>query len=71
MKSHFLYTTLTFCPECGYRVTSKDDKYLFGVGVCSRCVVWDKTPDKRYQSAWNDTGEKLWEQRLAKRRSIV
>ena len=43
-----------YCPKCRDTLYPGDIKYLNAVGVCSGCVTWDKTPDKRYAKAWND-----------------
>jgi hypothetical protein len=42
------------CPKCGSRLYSDDERYMKHSGVCSGCVSWDKTPDKRFQKAYDE-----------------
>ena len=43
-----------YCPHCRDTLYPADVKYLEAIGVCSGCVTWDRTPDKRFAKAWND-----------------
>lgn len=40
-----------YCPKCGSRLYPGDTESMEIVGVCSSCVCYDRTPDKRLQKA--------------------
>jgi hypothetical protein len=42
------------CPKCGSRLYHDDERYMKHAGVCGGCVSWDKTPNKRYQKAYDE-----------------
>ena len=41
-----------YCPKCGSRLYPDDEKYIRYAGVCSYCVSYDGTTDKRYKTAY-------------------
>ena len=46
-----------YCPKCGSRLYPGDEDYINKTGVCSHCVTYDKTPDKRFQQAFADASK--------------
>lgn len=55
-----------YCPKCASRLMPGDDESMTYAGVCSSCVTWDRTPGKRYQTAFNE-GKRAAEQQNHKR----
>ena len=47
-----------YCPKCGSRLYPDDEKPIRLIGVCNGCVCWDSTPDKRYQTAYQEAVKK-------------
>jgi hypothetical protein len=45
---------MTYCPKCKSRIFPGDEEYLNVAGVCSYCVTYDRTPDKRFFKAWEN-----------------
>jgi DNA-directed RNA polymerase subunit M/transcription elongation factor TFIIS len=45
---------MCYCPKCKSRLYPDDEKYMKAVGVCSYCVTWDNTPDKRIQKKYQE-----------------
>jgi DNA-directed RNA polymerase subunit M/transcription elongation factor TFIIS len=43
-----------YCPKCGSKLYPADEKYMAVAGVCSSCVTYDDTPDKRFKSKFYD-----------------
>jgi hypothetical protein len=43
---------MNYCPRCGSRLFQSDDEYMQLAGVCSYCVTWDSTPDKRFKNKY-------------------
>jgi DNA-directed RNA polymerase subunit M/transcription elongation factor TFIIS len=41
-----------YCPKCKSLLYPDDEKYMRYAGVCSSCVTYDNTPDKRYKAAY-------------------
>jgi hypothetical protein len=44
---------MSYCPRCRSRLFPDDAKYISKAGVCSYCVTYDNTPDKRFQRAFH------------------
>ncbi len=43
---------LIYCPKCGSRLFECDTEYILVTGVCSYCVCYDTTSDRRYRKKW-------------------
>ena len=43
-----------YCPKCGSKMYSGDQEYLDATGVCSYCVTYDSTTDKRFQKKYDE-----------------
>lgn len=41
-----------YCPKCKSLLCPDDQEYIKATGVCSYCVTWDATPDKRFMKLW-------------------
>jgi hypothetical protein len=41
-----------YCPKCASRLYSGDAEYMDKTGVCSNCVTYDKTLDKRFYNKY-------------------
>jgi len=41
-----------YCPKCKSRLYSGDDEYMDKAGVCSSCVTYDNTSDKRFYNKY-------------------
>jgi len=41
-----------YCKKCKSRLYSGDDEYVDKTGVCSSCVTYDNTPDKRFYNKY-------------------
>ena len=39
-----------YCPKCGSKLFPGDSQYMEKTGVCSYCVTYDNTPDKRFRN---------------------
>ena len=50
-----------YCPKCKSRLYEGDTQYMEIVGVCSSCVCYDRTPDKRLQKAFDEGKAKIAE----------
>ncbi len=50
-----------FCPKCKSRLYSGDGSYIKFAGVCSYCVCYDNTPDKRFQKKYEEGLKKTTE----------
>lgn len=48
-----------YCPKCKSRLFPADDDYMEKAGVCSACVTWDKTPDRRFKQKYEDALNKM------------
>lgn len=48
-----------YCPKCRSRLYEGDMECMEIVGVCSSCVCYDRTPDKRLQKALDDGKAKI------------
>lgn len=57
---------MAYCPKCKSLLYPQDEQYMSAVGVCSYCVTYDNTPDKRYQAAYAVAVAK--EKRIERRR---
>jgi DNA-directed RNA polymerase subunit M/transcription elongation factor TFIIS len=51
-----------YCPKCGSRLYPDDEKAMRLIGVCSGCVCYDRSPDRRYQTAYDAAVKKEAEQ---------
>jgi len=43
---------MSYCPKCKSLLYPIDIEYIENAGVCSYCVTWDNTPDKRFKKAY-------------------
>lgn len=41
-----------YCPKCKSKLCPDDKKYMEVAKVCSYCVTFDNTPDKRFRKLW-------------------
>ncbi len=46
------------CPKCGSRLYDSDIACMKVARVCSTCVSFDETPDRRYQKAIEEAKKK-------------
>lgn len=53
MDEHIMY-----CPKCKSRLYPNDRAYIGITGVCSYCVTYDNTPDKRFKKAFEASQQK-------------
>ena len=45
---------MSYCPKCGSRLYSGDQEYIDATGVCSYCVSFDSTTDKRFRKKYDE-----------------
>lgn len=45
---------MSYCPKCKSRLYAGDSEYIEVTGVCSFCVCYDTTPDKRFQNKMDE-----------------
>lgn len=57
-----------YCPKCKSRLYPDDEKYMQYAGVCGGCVGFDRTPDRRYQAAYQAGIAKEQQQAKASKR---
>ncbi len=55
-----------YCPKCGSRLYPDDEEVMNLIGVCGNCLSWDRTPDRRYQTAYKDAKERKAKAKIKK-----
>lgn len=53
MVDYHLEQTM-YCPKCKSKLYPMDKEYIEATGVCSYCVTYDNTPDKKLRKAYLD-----------------
>jgi hypothetical protein len=45
---------MSYCPKCKSVLAPADNEYIEKAGVCSYCVTYDNTPDKRFRAKFDE-----------------
>lgn len=55
-----------YCPKCKSKLYPMDKEYIEATGVCSYCVTYDNTPDKKLRKAFLDFKNKKLDDKESK-----